>query len=104
MTAADTIARLDAALLREGETVTITRGATSVTTRASVRGVKAEDLIGSATTSEYMVVVSPTGLSSLGLPRKTDKVVAQGRGLQVMMVDNIHVNGTWVRSNLVVAG
>lgn len=104
MSAAETIARLDEALARVGESVTLKRGATTVTVRAVVRGQTAEELIGTAKTTDLTVVVSPTGLTSYGLPKANDKVVVKGIERQVKFADTIYVNDVWVRCNLVVAG
>jgi hypothetical protein len=104
MTAADCIALLDAALDQYGETVTLKRLATTATVLASVRGIKAEELIGTATTSNLMVIVSPTGLSGYGLPKANDKVHVKGIDRQVKFADPIYVSDVWVRTNLVVAG
>lgn len=99
------IAALDNALARAGETVTLSRvGKTDVTCRAVVRGIKAEELIGTATTSDLMVIISPTGFESFGLPWANDKAVVKGKSRSVKFVDPIYVNDIWVRANMIVGG
>lgn len=123
MTAADVIAALDAALAVSGETVTLKRpGKGSVDCRASVRGMKAEDLVGTATVSDLMVVISPTEISAAKwptgsataptsankadprVPKVTDLVTVKGRQRQVKFADPIYVGDVWVRTNLIAAG
>jgi len=104
MTAAQTIARLDAALAREGEPVTLKRGATSVTVTGLVRGVKPTEIVGTVAVTHWSVVISPTALGALGIPKITDKATIKGKERQVLMADPIHIGATLVRVNLVVAG
>jgi hypothetical protein len=99
------VSRLDAGLTRRGETVTIKRtGVADVACRAVVRGIKAEELVGTAVLSDLMVVISPSGFDVFGLPRATDVVFVKGKKRQVKFVDPIYVNDIWVRCNMVVAG
>jgi hypothetical protein len=104
MSAAETIARLDAALARTGEDIVVKRGASTVACRASVRGLRPEEVVGTATLADLSVVISPTGFGSYGLPRVNDKCVVKSKERQVKFVDPIYVAGVWVRCNLVVAG
>lgn len=99
------IARLDASLLRRGETITVKRtGKTDVTCRATVRGIKAEELIATATMSDSMVIISSTGFAAFGMPQPTDAVMVKGKSRRVKFVDPIYVNDVWVRTNLIVGG
>ena len=104
MTPAECIAFLDEMLEQYGETVALRRGVTTATVRASVRGMRAEELIGTAKTNDLMVVISPTGMNAYGLPKVNDKIVVKSVERQVKFVDPIYVNDVWVRCNLVVAG
>jgi hypothetical protein len=114
MTPAQLIADLDAALARTGETVIVRRytapsGAprpkTDVTgLKASVRAVKADDLVGDVKQTHSKAVLSPTGLSALLPLVKGDKLVIQGRERNIDLPKPIYVQDTLVRLVLFVAG
>lgn len=96
---------LDNALKRAGETVTLKRaGLSDVTCKAAVRGIKPEELVGTATLSDLMVVISPTGFATFGLPRANDFIVVKGKQRTVKFADPIYVGDVWVRCNLQVGG
>jgi hypothetical protein len=85
MTAADTIARLDAALARSGATVKVFRGAAFVECRAKIKALTAEDLRAGSLSAQgnYRAILSPTAFTAAGaavaLPLKvTDKVLFNG--------------------------
>lgn len=112
-TPAGMIARLDAALGRRGETVIVRRYTapsgtprpkTDITVTASVRAIKAEELIGELDMAASVVVLSPTGLASLLPLRKGDKIDVQGRERNIELPRPILVQNTLVRINLMVAG
>lgn len=112
-TPAGMIARLNSALARRGQDVTVRRYTaptgnprpkTDIGSRAFVRAMNADELIGAITQTSSNVVLSPTGLSVLLPLRTDDKVVIAGRERNVQVVKPIEVDGTLVRINLVVAG
>lgn len=127
-TPAGAISRLDAALSRRGEDVTLSRvvkrGASNVTAtvtcRASVRAVSSEDIsTGAMKATEYHVVISPTEIMAARwpgqndndqaginahVPMVTDVATIQGEPKQVVAAKPIYVGGEWVRADLVVAG
>ncbi|WP_377299675.1 hypothetical protein [Rhizobium sp. SGZ-381] len=123
------IAALDAALDRAGENVTLKRtvkrsGAdvvASVTCRAAVRSVSADQIAGTIAVTDLAVIISPTQILAASwpgandsipaenlvdqrLPKITDKMVVQGRERQVKVSKPIYVGGEWVRTDMVVAG
>ena len=104
MTPAESIAHLDAAIARRGETVTLKRGATSVTVKAMVRGKSASELGGTTGQMKWSIVVSPTTLGALGVPRLDDDVVIKGKDCEVSLAEPVHMGGTLVRVNLEAAG
>jgi hypothetical protein len=124
-TPAGMISRLDASLAKHGENCTLRRKEGSplvekdVTVRASVRGLRADDLIGTATQAWSKAVISMTQILAGGwpeghtvtpgavdprLPRPNDFLVVKGKARQIMFADPIAVDGTVVRVNLTVAG
>jgi hypothetical protein len=112
-TPAAMIARLDDALTRRGEDVTVRRYTaatgnprpkTDIATRASVRAVRPEQLVGNIDQTASNAALSPTGLSALLPLRKGDKVVVDGRERNIEFVKPIRVGGTLVRIDLVVTG
>lgn len=113
MTPTQIIANLDASLSRVGETVTVRRWTaptgtprpkTDVSVNASVRAVKADELVGDLDMTASVAVLSPTGLSSLLPLKKGDKLVIQGRERNIELPKPIYVGGTLVRINVMVSG
>lgn len=104
MTPAEAKAALDAQLAAHGETITVIRGADSVSCRAQVRGVKADEIEGMIMQTDLRVIVSATAFSTFGLIKANDKTVIKGKERQVKFSDPIYIDGTWVRCNLLVAG
>lgn len=121
----DPVADLDAALARTGEDCILRRKEGSplvekdVTVRASVRGVRSNEIVGTVTQAYSKVVISMTqilaagwpaghsvtpGAADLRLPRPNDFLVVKGKQRQIMFADPIAVDGTVVRVNLTVAG
>jgi len=119
------IARLDASLQRRGEDCTLRRKEGNpltekdVTVRASIRGLKGIDVVGTATQAYSKAVLSMTQILAAGwpsgyvltpgavdprLPRANDFLVVKGKQRQVMFVDPIAVDGTVVRIEMQVAG
>lgn len=105
-TLAAMIARLDEAIARRGQTVTITKhdNSASVAVKAHVRAVKAEDLVGPVQQTMSKVILSPTGLDTVLPLRKGDKVVVDGRGRQIEYVSPMKSGDTLVRIELMVGG
>ncbi|RLP22263.1 hypothetical protein [Mesorhizobium sp. YM1C-6-2] len=118
MTAADTptaaIARLEGALARRGETVTIRRYTAATGTprpktdvagiKAHVRAVRADELVGSITQNDSKVIMSPTGISALLPLRKGDKVLVADAEKNVEFASHIRVQDVLVRIELTVTG
>lgn len=124
-TPAGIIARLDDALARRGEDCTLRRKegnpltAKDIIVRASVRGLRSDEIVGTATQAWSKAVISMTQILAAGwpaghtvtpgavdphLPRVNDFLVIKGKQRQIMFADPIAVDGTVVRVNLTVAG
>ncbi|ODA94984.1 hypothetical protein BFX40_20365 [Mesorhizobium sp. SEMIA 3007] len=124
-TPAGMIARLDDKLLCRGEDCTLRRKEGSpltdkdVTVRASVRGLRAAEIVGTATQAYSKAVISLTQVLAAGwpaghtvtpgavdprIPRVNDFLVVKGKPRQIMFADPIAVSGVVVRVNLTVAG
>lgn len=120
---------LDNALLRAGEDIILRRVAGTgnnqaiidVACRATVRGVRAEEVVGTITMADLAVIISPSEILNAQwpggqretvvqdkadprVPRSTDFMVIKGKQRQVKFSDPIFVGGEWVRCNLIVAG
>ena len=120
--------RLDAALLRRGEDITLRRQIAAgpnianidVTCRARVDTVSADEIAGTIAVSDLKIIMSPTqilaaqwpggvpeypvsNVSDPRIPRITDFVIARGKQRQVKMVDP-KFTPDWCRINMVVAG
>jgi len=113
MTPAELIADLDKSLARAGETVIVRRYTAptgdprpkvEATTKASVRPVRADDLVGNIDQTFSMVITSPTAIVALLPLKKGDKVVIQGRERNVEFPRPIFVQDVLVRLELVVGG
>lgn len=108
------IADLDAALADAGTAVTIRRyTAPTGTPRpktdiedvpASIRAVKADELVGAIDQTGSKVVISPTGLAALLPLRKGDKLVVDGKERNVELAKPIFVASVLVRIDLMVMG
>ncbi|WP_141700928.1 hypothetical protein [Mesorhizobium sp. SEMIA 3007] len=90
-----------------------------VTVRASVRGLRAAEIVGTATQAYSKAVISLTQVLAAGwpaghtvtpgavdprIPRVNDFLVVKGKPRQIMFADPIAVSGVVVRVNLTVAG
>ena len=121
----DPTADLDAALARTGEDCILRRKEgqplteKDVTVRASVRGLRGDEIVGTATQAFSKAVISMTQIIADGwpsghtvtpgavdprLPRPNDFLVVKGKPRQITFVDPIAVDGVVVRINLTVAG
>lgn len=112
-TPAGMISRLDASLARHGETVTVRRYTsasgtprpkTDIDVKASVRAVRADQLVGGIDQTASNVVLSPTGLAALLPLKKGDKIVIQGRERNIDLPKPIVMQDMTVRIDLLVAG
>ncbi|MER9306785.1 hypothetical protein [Mesorhizobium sp. M0496] len=115
-TPAELIADLDAALLDAGEDAVLRRltlGPNSiqipfdVDVRASIRPLKAEELVGNIDQTWSRLVLSPTDINRAQWPlpiRKGDKIVQAGKVRNVEFVKAIRVQDTLVRVELLVGG
>lgn len=106
-TPAGMIARLDAALARRGQDVILRKTNTvtgQVTVRARVRDYRADELVGIIQHGASKVVVSPTGLTTFGVPPKNGFVVVDGQPRRIESVNPIRVAGTLVRIDMMVMG
>ncbi|PSJ55805.1 hypothetical protein [Pseudaminobacter soli (ex Li et al. 2025)] len=125
MTPAEAIAMLDGQLAEHGEDCILRRKEGSplvdkdVTVRALVRGLRAEDIVGTATQAWSKVVITMTQVMAGGwpsghvlapgaadprIPRTNDFLTVKGKQRQIMFADPISIDGTVVRVNLTVAG
>lgn len=125
MTPDAAIATLDRHLAAHGEDCTLRRKEGSplvdkdVTVRASVRGVKPAEIVGSVTQAYSKAVMSMTQILAEGwpaghtvtpgavdprVPRVNDFLVVKGKQRQIMFADPVAIAGTIVRVNLTVAG
>ncbi|MCG8272383.1 hypothetical protein MIC97_12820 [Aquamicrobium sp. NLF2-7] len=119
------IARLDASLAKRGEDCTLRRKDGNpptdkdVTVRASVRGLRGDEIVGTATQAFSKAVISMTQILAAGwpaghvavpgavdprIPRPNDFLIVKGKVRQIMFADPIAINGVVVRVNLTVAG
>lgn len=125
MTPASAIASLDKQLAEHGEDCVLRRKEgqplteKEVTVRASVRGLRGNEIVGTATQAYSEAVISMTQILAAGwpaghtvtsgavdprLPRPNDFLVVKGKQRQIMFADPIAVDGFVVRVNLTVAG
>jgi hypothetical protein len=107
-TPAGAISRLDASIARRGQTVTIIKasGSPSVTVKAHVRPIRAEQIAGdSAITQAFCnVILSPTGLDAVLPLRKGDKCTIDGRQRQIEFPKPLTEADVLVRIELLVGG
>lgn len=108
MTPAQAIAMLDKQLRAHGEDVTLRTGNTTVgqkTVRAFVRGLKADELVGTITQATKRVTISPTDLGAFGEPTQVGYAVIAGKPCKIEGDPEILRMGTeTVRINLMVKG
>ncbi|MBN9242435.1 MAG: hypothetical protein J0I98_06545 [Mesorhizobium sp.] len=125
MTPSAAIAMLDRHLAMHGENCTLRRKEGTqlterdVTVRASVRGLRGTEIVGTATQAFSRAVISMTQILAAGwpaghtvtpgavdprLPRPNDFLVVGGKPRQVSFVNPIRVDGVVVRVELTVAG
>lgn len=111
---ADLIADLDSALADAGSAITIRRYTAPTgnprpkaeihNVPASIRAVKADELVGEIDQTGSKVVLSPTGIAALLPLRKGDKLVVQGKERNIELSKPIYVQSTLVRIDLLVSG
>ncbi|RUU29761.1 hypothetical protein [Mesorhizobium sp. M6A.T.Ce.TU.016.01.1.1] len=106
-TPAGTIARLDDALSRRGQDVKLRKSNTAtgeVTVKARVRFYKPAELVGIIQQGDSKVVISPTGLTSFGVPPANGYVIVDDIPRRIIAPTPIRVAGTLVRIELQVRG
>lgn len=105
-TPAGAIARLDDALKRRGQTVTVRRlsGPADLQVLANVRGYKPSELVGGIAQGDTSIVLSPTGLAAFVPLKRGDKIVIDGALKNVEAANNIKMANILVRINLQVRG
>lgn len=129
MTPDAVIAALDRQLARHGEDIVISRVVkrggvnvtVSLTCRAFVQAVSADEIAGKITVDDLKVIISPTQIIAAGwpgadenivagnavdqrIPKSSDKVLVQGRPREIKAPKPKLLDGVWVRSDMVVAG
>lgn len=125
MTPEAAIASLDKQLAEHGEDCTLRRKDGNpltdkdVTVRASVRGLRGDEIVGTATQVFSKAVISMTQILAAEwpaghvvapaavdprIPRPNDFLIVKGKVRQIMFADPIAINGVVVRVNLTVAG
>lgn len=119
------ISDLDSFLAETGEDCTLRRKDGNpptdkdVTVRASVRGLRGDEIVGTATQAFSKAVISMTQILAAGwpaghvvapgavdprIPRPNDFLIVKGKVRQIMFADPIAIDGVVVRVNLTVAG
>lgn len=113
-TPAGMIARLDASLLRRGQSATLRRrigtGNTFVEVGIRVRlsGYATTDLVAGIKVTDSKFIASPTPITAAGAawpgaagggtdPKIGDFILAEGRQRKIEQVDNIRIGDAWVR-------
>jgi hypothetical protein len=107
MTPAQLIADLDAALVEVGQDVFLRKTNSSVgqlTARARVRFYKPFEVAGIIQAGDSLVVISPTGLETFGIPPANGYVVVNGVPRRIIAPNPTYVGGTLVRIDLQVRG
>lgn len=105
MTPLQAIAMLDRQLARHGQTVTLARGASSVTIPGFVRGFRPEELVGDIQQGDLSAVLSPTNLGDFPVPvQHNDKLTVAGAVKNVESAEHVCMLDQLVRINLVVRG
>lgn len=111
MTPQQAIAKLDRAIARYGQTVTLRRGtaaapSAAATLKAHVRGYDPEELVGSITQKDSKVILSPSGLKNWpgGMLQENDWALIDGRWRTIMAAVPVKMADTLVRIELQVKG
>jgi hypothetical protein len=71
---------------------------------ARVRFYKPTEVVGIIEAGDSLIVVSPTGLETFGLPTSNGYVVVNGSPRRIIAPNPIYVGGTLVRIDLQVRG
>lgn len=104
---AQQVADLDASLGRRGTSIQLrkTNSATGqVTVPAKWRGYKPTEVMGILQAGDTLVVLSPTGLSSFGVPPQNGYAVLAGVPRRIIAATPIYDGGVLVRIELAVRG
>ncbi len=112
--AAAHIARLDAAIAREGQTVTLRRLATDfegaeaveveVEIPAHVIDSAPQDLVSGDDVADIQVVLSATGIAEFGLPVRDDQIEIHGNPCSIQRIGTRYYGSQLVRVNLLCRG
>jgi len=106
-TPAGRLSRINEAVERRGEPVTITRRGdppVTVSAKAKLKPIKSETMIGPIRQSWWEVILSPTGLSAVLPLRPGDNVTFQGKEWQIQDYRPYRPGGVLCRIELIVAG
>lgn len=97
---------LDRQIAKHGQPVSFKRAAASLAISVWVRAFRPDELVGTITQRDRHVTVSPTGLSTYGIPREQDKIIfGDGKTSTVQGgVEPIYFGTTLVRVDLVARG
>jgi hypothetical protein len=105
------IAKLDRAIARYGQTVTLRRGTATAptataTVKAHVRGFKPDELIGGIDQNDSKVILSPSGLTGWpgDAPIKGDWITIGERVRSIVAAEPVKMNDVLVRIELQVKG
>lgn len=111
------IADLDFALANEGQTITLTRGAATVSCAAFVRDLNTNPLVGGVTQQEFHIIMSPTQINDAvwpaapnspppsvdpRIPIKSDKLTVAGRVRTIQGVLPIFMPGASLGTDVLV--
>lgn len=107
-----TIQSIQAAITREGQSVTLRRIATgtapvAVTCQAMVRGYRPAELVGGIVQGDRRVVISNAEIAAAtwpGPPRKGDQVVIEGKVTTAQGVETVQLRGEDAKHILAVRG
>lgn len=111
MTPHQAIAKLDRAIARNGQTVTLRRGTASAPVataalKAHVRGYDPDELVGGITQKDSKVILAPTGLKGWpsGMVQENDWIQIDGRWRSIVAAVPVRMADTLVRIELQVKG
>ena len=91
-------------ILRSGQLISVTHGATVVTCLAFVRGYTASELAGGIELGDKQVIVAGNVVFPWGDPVKNDRVTIDRKTANIMTVENVYEGATLVRRNITVRG
>jgi hypothetical protein len=111
MTPQQAIAKLDRAIAKNGQTVSLRRGTSSAPTatatlKAHVRGYDPDELVGGITQKDSKVILSPSSLKAWpgGMLQENDWITIDGRVRSIVAAVPLKMNDVLVRIELQVRG